>query len=146
MVAQDEGEPAQPGTADVTDWDAGWDSDEKEQPQAETPTRQIPTAADKEPTTSNTHETQADPSPDDDDDAADAWGWGDDDATDEPISDLKPVEDKQQPKQAEIGSEMREVTLSEPYWISSIPKPVFDIIKAIYDDGAELTKAEYVCT
>ena len=148
MVAQDGSlEPAQTGSTDVVDWDAGWDSDEKDEPTANIPVETNPVSAKKELEASDTQISQTSAPPnEDDDDAADAWGWGDDDATDEPTQDLKPVEEKEHPKGPEIGSAMREVTLSEPYWISSIPNLVFDVIKAIYDDGAELTKPEYVCT
>lgn len=149
MVAQDEGvKPAQVGATEGTDWDAGWDSDDKEEPQAETPAKIIQATTKKEPKASNTHKPQANSLPEDgdEDDTADAWGWGDEDVTDEIIPDPKIDEDKQSFKHLETGPEMREVTLSEPYWISSIPKSVFDIIEAIYDDGAELIKTECVYT
>ena len=148
MVAQDGSlGPAQTGNTDVTDWDAGWDSDEKDEPIAKAPVETNPASAEKELGAPDAQVSQTSATPhEDDDDAADAWGWGDDDATDESIQDPKPVREKEHPKRLEIGSAMREVTLSEPYWISSIPKLVFDVIKAIYDDGTELTKPEYVCT
>jgi centromere/kinetochore protein ZW10 len=146
MVAQDGGmAPAQAGSKEVADWDAGWDSDEKDEPEAEVLAETNSASHDKEHGAFDTQESQASPQPnDDDDDAADAWGWGEDDATDEAVPDPQPAEDEQHSTHPEKGSEMREVTLSEPYWISSIPKLVFDIIKVIYDDGGELTKPEYV--
>ena len=135
--------PAQTGSMEVADWDAGWESDGKDEPEAETPTKINPAPVDEESAASDTQKPQTNPSLNDDDDAADAWGWGDDESTDEPISDPKPIEDVQPSTQPEQRSEMREVTLSEPYWISTVPKLVFDIIMAIYDDGAELMKPEY---
>jgi centromere/kinetochore protein ZW10 len=143
MVTEDGGAgTTQAGSADAVDWDAGWDSDEKDEP----PTPNIASAA-KVSGPADTETSQTNPAiSEDEDDAADAWGWGDDDTTDEPVPDSKPVDVPERPTQAKTGSTTREVTLSEPYWISSIPTQVFDIVKVIYDDGAELTKPEYVCT
>lgn len=138
--------PAQTGSTEVVDWDAGWESDGKDGPEAETPTKINPAPVDEECAVSDTQKSQTNPSLNDDDDAADAWGWGDDELTDEPISDPRPIEDVQPSTQPEQRSEMREVTLSEPYWISTAPKLVFDIIMAIYDDGAELMKPENEAT
>jgi len=145
LVARDEGrEVAQTGSTEVADWDAGWDSDEKDKADVEVPPGMNRAYVEEERRASETYIPQTGaPESDDDDDAADAWGWGDDDATDEPAPDPDPVENKPPPTQVQRGPEMREMTLSEPYWTSSIPKPVFDIINVIYNDGAELTKAEY---
>jgi centromere/kinetochore protein ZW10 len=41
-----------------------------------------------------------------------------------------------------ISPETREVTLSEAYHTSSMPKPVFDLILNIFNDAAHLTKTE----
>jgi centromere/kinetochore protein ZW10 len=145
MVAQDKVvEPVQTRSAEVTDWDAGWDSDGKDEPKAETQTCANSASVSEKHSTPDAQKIQTNPSVEDDDDgAADAWGWGDDDdVTAEPIPGPLPVEDMQHSSEPEIRSELREMTLSEPYWISSIPKPMFDIIKGIYDDGAELTKPE----
>lgn len=139
MVTEDGGAGATPaGSADVADWDAGWDSDEKDEPR----TPNIVIAANVSGT-SDTQTSKANPTAsEDDDDAADAWGWGDDDTTDEPALDSKPVDAPEHPKQVKTGPTSREVTLSEPYWISSIPTQVYEIVKVIYEDGAELTKPE----
>lgn len=71
------------------------------------------------------------------DDAAEAWGWGDDDphgpagdatATRPPIA---------------VPEQTREMTLKETYNISSMPEPVLQLIFAILEDGATLTRAEH---
>jgi centromere/kinetochore protein ZW10 len=146
MVARDEGvDIAQTGTVEVSDWDAGWESDEKEE--SEIPAGMNRASVEEERRASETYIPQLSPisSPADlDDDAADAWGWGDDDIADEPVAEPNPAEEKQPSKNEGTTPEMREVTLSEPYWTSSIPKPVFDTINVIYHDGAELTKPECV--
>jgi centromere/kinetochore protein ZW10 len=146
MVARDEGvDIAQTGTMEVSDWDAGWESEEKEE--SEIPSGMNRASVEEERRASETYIPQLSPisSPADlDDDAADAWGWGDDVIADEPVSEPNPAEEKQPSKNERTTPEMREITLYEPYWTSSIPKPVFDTINVIYHDGAELTKPECV--
>jgi centromere/kinetochore protein ZW10 len=72
-----------------------------------------------------------------DDTGADAWGWGDEDATAEPeIS--KPPAKKQKSKASPEA--IRELVLKETYYISCVPEPVLELMLAILEDGATLTK------
>ena len=144
IVARKEGlGVAQAGSIEVADWDAGWETDEKEEPEIEVTPGVNPASVEEEPRTSGSSIPRTGTS-DDDDDAADAWGWGDDDATDAPVPEPKSVGYTRPPAPPGNGPEIREMTLSEPYWTSAIPKPVFDTISVIYNDGAELTKTECV--
>lgn len=140
MVTQDStSDAAQATNADGTDWDAGWDSDDREEPSEEAPSA---TPGSTSIGSEITNTLTGRPVDEDDDDAADAWGWGDDDATDDPAPDHNLVKATQVIKREETEPKMQEVTLSEPYWTSSIPKEVFDTIMLIYDDGATLAKPE----
>lgn len=83
------------------------------------------------------------PSTDDEEDAADAWGWGDEEDTAVPFSQA-PVNNQSAAAIPIISIATREVTLSEKYYISRIPQPLFNSVKKIYDDGARLTQPEFV--
>ncbi|KAM4066481.1 centromere/kinetochore zw10 domain-containing protein [Hirsutella rhossiliensis] len=72
------------------------------------------------------------------DDSADAWGWGDEDATAEPAVEGNKARGA---SAQERGQKTRELVLKETYHISSMPEPVLDLIFAILEDGAALTKA-----
>lgn len=73
------------------------------------------------------------------DDSAEAWGWGDEDATQEP--EPQPVPKAPSKPLANKGQEeTRELVLKETYHISSMPEPVLELIFAILEDAAILTK------
>ncbi|KAH6893093.1 hypothetical protein B0T10DRAFT_509672 [Thelonectria olida] len=74
---------------------------------------------------------------DDDDDSAAAWGWGDEDTTQEPE-----VEPTQKPTPARAQEATRELVLRETYSISSMPEPVLELIYAILEDAARLTRED----
>ncbi|KPM38831.1 hypothetical protein AK830_g7721 [Neonectria ditissima] len=74
---------------------------------------------------------------DDEDDSAAAWGWGDEDTTDEPEREPAPAS-----KPAYHQEETRELVLRETYNISSMPEPVLELISAILEDGAKLTRED----
>ncbi|KAI5461622.1 hypothetical protein BGZ63DRAFT_424497 [Mariannaea sp. PMI_226] len=78
---------------------------------------------------------------DDEDDSAAAWGWGDEDTAQdpEPESEPKPAP---KPKSTTTQQETRELVLRETYSISSMPEPVLELIYAILEDGAKLTKED----
>ncbi|KJZ80431.1 hypothetical protein HIM_00281 [Hirsutella minnesotensis 3608] len=69
------------------------------------------------------------------DDSAEAWGWGDDTTLD------RPNEIKQEAIPSALGGQQtRELVLKETYHISSLPESVLELIFAILEDGAALTK------
>ncbi|RDA93058.1 hypothetical protein CP533_0728 [Ophiocordyceps camponoti-saundersi (nom. inval.)] len=73
-----------------------------------------------------------------DDDSAEAWGWGDEDA-----GDVKPAAAAADDKSSHAGGRQgktRELVLRETYHISSMPEPVLELISAILEDGATVTK------
>jgi centromere/kinetochore protein ZW10 len=82
------------------------------------------------------------------DDAADAWGWGDDDAAEPVESEPEPAYvavDQKQPLVAKrLAPEVREMTISEKYWTTSLPQPVYKTVTTIYEEGAKLTQPEFV--
>ena len=151
MVGRDEGRQiASTGNMVAQDWDAAWESEEEEP---------LPPGTNKasleehrrvsevfSPVTS-LPVTTPDLISEEDDDGTEAWGWGDEDATDEPISEdvePSPPPPDRLPISRHIAPETREVTLSEPYQISSMPQPVFKTICGIFNDGAKLATPEYV--
>ncbi|KAF5674199.1 Centromere kinetochore zw10 like [Fusarium heterosporum] len=72
---------------------------------------------------------------DEEDDSAAAWGWGDDDGTQESTQTTTAKN-----KTPEAHNETRELVLKETYSISSMPQPVLNLIYAILEDGAALTR------
>ncbi|KND91965.1 hypothetical protein TOPH_03510 [Tolypocladium ophioglossoides CBS 100239] len=72
------------------------------------------------------------------DDSADAWGWGNTDTT------VGPDAGERKKHESAAGKarkeETRELVLKETYNISSMPEPVLELIFAILEDGAVLTK------
>jgi centromere/kinetochore protein ZW10 len=160
MVSRAEGQelvaaPNPVAATDDDDWGAAWD-DEGDEPNEEVAQPQQADqnqvgaeveeeAADawgwgddgeaQEAADPQSHELQSEAQTDD---AAEAWGWGDDDphgvagdetATRPPIA---------------VPEQTREMTLKETYNISSMPEPVLQLIFAILEDGATLTRTEYV--
>jgi centromere/kinetochore protein ZW10 len=88
-----------------------------------------------EDTTTEAKDTKEAPEKDDEDDSAAAWGWGDEDTTQEPVQASKP---KGKPLHSQ--EETRELILKETYSVSSMPEPVLELIYAILEDGAALTR------
>lgn len=147
MVARDDGHHiATTGNTVNDDWDAAWDGDEPEH----TEPSQNGHPRNRSSFEEEVRASQVSTSPSDEveateDDAADAWGWGDDDTTEEDAIQAAPAdEDEAPPLVRRISPETREMTISEKYWISSLPQPVFNTVVQIYNDGAQLTKPEYV--
>ena len=141
------------GSTDMVtqDWDSAWDSDHEDEPDQESiPTKNRASIEEEKRHSQLTTPVMSPPgisSGDDQDDAADAWGWGDDDTTEETLT------QKEDPQSAAGSSarldqkhapEMRELTLSEPYWTSSLPKPVLNTVVDLFNDGALLTRPEQV--
>ncbi|GKT58498.1 centromere kinetochore protein [Colletotrichum tofieldiae] len=147
------------GTATDDDWGAAWGiDDDVEQPAgAADNTKSIQEEDDGADAWSWDDDTQAAESKeetkeagpqqtgDDEDDAADAWGWGDDEATDQPEPQPLPARTQTKKQKAAFGEpdESREMVLKETYHISSMPEPVLELILAILEDGAALTRPEY---
>ncbi|EWG42813.1 hypothetical protein FVEG_04537 [Fusarium verticillioides 7600] len=90
---------------------------------------------DEEDTTTEAKDTKEAPENDDEDDSAAAWGWGDEDTTQEPVQASKP-----NGKPPHSQEETRELVLKETYSVSSMPEPVLELIYAILEDGAALTR------
>ncbi|KAH8754433.1 hypothetical protein BGZ57DRAFT_933673 [Hyaloscypha finlandica] len=131
------------GTAVTQDWDAAWESDgETVEDHSEGSGRNR---------SSLEEERQVNkvfaPPPDEVDDAADAWGWGDDDAAEPVESEPEPayvaVNQKQPLVAKRLAPEVREMTISEKYWTTSLPQPVYKTVTTIYEEGAKLTQPEY---
>jgi protein transport protein DSL1/ZW10 len=130
------------------DWDAAWDSDEDEKPSAN---------GDNDSSTHNRHSLEEERRASEvilsptalDDDAAEAWGWGDDDEDDN----KPPPQEENNPATVSLRSrhdssqqgnaDVRQITMSEKYWTSSMPQPVMRTLTQIFEDGAKLTRPEY---
>ncbi|WZH46003.1 Centromere kinetochore zw10 like [Fusarium acuminatum] len=138
-------------TSETADWGADWgdaweqDNDQPKNQSNPATTGPDSTKADEddgadawgwdeEDTTSEVKDNKQAPK-DDDDDSAAAWGWGDEDGTQEPE---QPTTTKS--KNLKAQSETRELVLRETYSISSMPEPVLELIYAILEDGAALTR------
>ncbi|KAL2021459.1 hypothetical protein VTK56DRAFT_7092 [Thermocarpiscus australiensis] len=112
------GKPPDQGDDDGTDaW--GWGDEE---------------AATEEPKAADAKESKQD----EDEDPSAAWGWGDE-ANDDEVA----VAENAQAVPREPEPQTRELILKETYSISSMPQPVLDLIFAIVEDGAALTKDGY---
>ncbi|SPJ72705.1 uncharacterized protein FTOL_02434 [Fusarium torulosum] len=138
-------------TSETTDWGADW-GDAWEQDNDQPKDQSKPATAgpgstkadeddgadawgwDEEDTTSEAKDNKQAPK-DDEDDSAAAWGWGDEDGTQEP--EQLTLTKSKNPK---AQSETRELVLRETYSISSMPEPVLELIYAILEDGAALTR------
>lgn len=136
------------------DWDAAWDSDEGGGTTFEAKasgTRSRHSVEEERQNSEVSAAAKADAQGTPDDDTADAWGWGDDE--DEiPDADVeKPEASSSQPPppthsvtpKPSIAPEVREVTMTEKYWTSSLPQPILKIVEQIYNDGANLLRPEY---
>ncbi|POR31039.1 Is centromere binding protein at prophase [Tolypocladium paradoxum] len=135
------------------DWGDAWDDDNKEQgaedslPQPESQAEKGGTEDDgadawgwddDQPAEKPPEEANAAAAVEEEDDSADAWGWGETDTAVEPA-----VDEKKKHKSAAGKArkeETRELILKETYNISSMPEPVLELIFAILEDGAALTK------
>ncbi len=150
MVAREDGNHiATTGTAVTQDWDDAWDSDGEDTPEDSSNGTKNRGSVEEERRQSSV--VKPSPTLDADqqiDDAADAWGWGDDDATD-----VDPTPEQAIIQSPELSSPLvdqhvspitREMTLSEKYWTSSLPRVVFSTVVNVYNDGAKLTQPEYV--
>lgn len=138
-------------SADTNDWGAAWDDGWDDQEQgAEQPTGAVGQSTTKEDDGADAWGWDADADADqpaeepkaskmetEDDAGADAWGWGEEDTSVEPQT-SKPSPKKQKTKAS--PEETRELVLKETYYISSMPEPVLELIIAILEDGAALTK------
>ncbi|KAK0109492.1 hypothetical protein ONS95_002182 [Cadophora gregata] len=152
MVDRDEGNHiAATGTTTTHDWDDAWsddgeptpDTSSKDESNGETRNRG---SLDEERRATEVFSPNPTPSTDADqiDDAADAWGWGDDDDANDadvaaesppvPVSTEKPID--------HVTPSTREMTLSEKYWTSSLPRAVYNTVQQVYADGAHLLQPE----
>ncbi|KAL6913780.1 hypothetical protein FSST1_011540 [Fusarium sambucinum] len=139
-------------TAETADWGAnwgdGWEEDNEQAKDESEPTakRLGSTKADEddgadawgwdeEDTTVEARDTKQTAEKDDEDDSAAAWGWGDEDPAQEP--EKAPAARGKVPQAQE---ETRELVLKETYSVSSMPEPVLELIYAILEDGATLTR------
>ena len=129
------------------DWDAAWDSEED----ARVNDDEINTRAGR-----NRHSMEEERRNTEvvttpiaiDEDAADAWGWGDeDDEGDSPAVDNTTATFTSAKSRLPSGLEtpdVRQVTMTERYWTSSMPQPVLRTLTQIFEDGARLIQPEYV--
>ncbi|KAF4970002.1 hypothetical protein FSARC_2905 [Fusarium sarcochroum] len=139
-------------TAEAADWGADWGDaweEDNEQPDNQAkPKSKAPGSTkadeddgadawgwDEEDSTAEAQNTKEAPEKGDEDDSAAAWGWGDDDGTQEPEP-MSPTKSKAPNAQTET----RELVLKETYSVSSMPEPVLELIHAILEDGATLTR------
>lgn len=139
-------------TADTTDWGADWGDawdEEDNVPEDRKPKAGIDTKTkgqkeddgadawgwDENDAADKHAEADTTPEEKDLDESAEAWGWGDDDAA--PESDVAPPPAKRTKQNQE---QTRELILKETYNISAMPEPVLELISAILEDGATLTK------
>ncbi|PFH57563.1 hypothetical protein XA68_14869 [Ophiocordyceps unilateralis] len=133
------------------DWDNAWDEDADEGPGAQksSPQPADATSGSKveddgadawgwdEELTAETPAVDIEATPQADDDSAEAWGWGDEDAGVKPTAAEERVEAASAPGRER---KTRELVLRETYHISSMPEPVLELISAILEDGATVTK------
>ncbi len=135
MIAREEGdEIATTGNLVTQDWDAAWESGGDDEPQ------EISNGTKNKKSLDEERDYSVGPGEDQVDEEADAWGWGDEDSPIEPeeaaLSE-RPIPDRH------ITPDTREMTLSEKYWTSSLPQPIFKTVVNIFNDGATLKKPEY---
>lgn len=155
MVSQSEGKELAAGAgataaADADDdWGAAWDDGFEEHTEGPKKNAEKSTEGDEEDgadawgwgeegDAQEATETKSEgPEESEETDPADAWGWGDEGTNDE-MGHEAPA----RPAAASIsaGAQTRELTLKETYNISSMPEPVLQLIFAILEDGALLTK------
>jgi protein transport protein DSL1/ZW10 len=163
MVPRDEGmQITATGNTVNDEWDAAWDSDKEDYSPVEKNPSEMPHterisegssernrhSLDEERKHSSLSSVSA-LAPDEDDDPTDAWGWNDDDATEEAVVDpeeSKPAttRDASALIQQKSGPELRQVTVSEKFQMSSIPQPILQAVIGVLNDGATLTQPKFV--
>ncbi|KAM0343060.1 hypothetical protein ACHAPU_008961 [Fusarium lateritium] len=138
-------------TSEAAEWGGDWgdawvEDNEQQKPQGKPTTKGLHSSKadeddgadawgwDEEDTTLEAKDKKQDPG-DDEDDSAAAWGWGDDDGPKEPAPTTTAKSKTPKPQ-----NETRELVLKETYSISSMPEPVLELIRAILEDGAALTR------
>ncbi|KAH7408986.1 centromere/kinetochore protein-like protein zw10 [Cadophora sp. MPI-SDFR-AT-0126] len=153
MVDRDEGNHiAATGTTATHDWDDAWSDDGEPTPNnssrddsnGETRNRK---SLDEERRATEVFSPTPTPTTDEDqiDDAADAWGWGDDDDANDaevPPDPAPPQVGPEEKAVSHVTPSTREMTLSEKYWTSSLPRAVYNTVEQVYTDGAHLTRPE----
>ena len=115
--------------ATLDDWDSGWNSGDEEK-----------TASDL------INEKQPPPIESGDDaDGTDAWGWGDDDTPDidSPVAGPSPSRAKRPDAKNHADTIMRQLTLTEEYWTSSMPRTIFSILEELFEDTGRLSQQGY---
>ncbi|CEI69401.1 hypothetical protein FVEN_g6928 [Fusarium venenatum] len=139
-------------TAETADWGADWgdaweEDNEQAKDESKPSTKGLGSTKadeddgadawgwDEEDTTVEAQDTKQTAEKDDEDDSAAAWGWGDEDTAQEP--EKAPAARSKIPQAQE---ETRELILKETYSVSSMPEPVLELIYAILEDGATLTR------
>jgi len=145
MVGKDEGKQIASSANVVTqDWDAAWDSEEELMPKGSNRASLEEERKAVEVSATHVPHVQLD---DDDEESADAWGWGDEDVVDEPAPENvagQPSHGNPTNPHSQPVSQTREITLSETYYHSSMPRPVFKTVADIFNDGARLAGPEYI--
>ena len=136
--------------------DHGWDAWDDEAPEAanglqeEAEAKQNPAEGDEDGADawgwsdgdagpSKQSESPIESKPMEEEDPAEAWGWGDE-ANDDGGGE---IEAKQKPPPSAPVPGSRELTFKETYSISAMPQPVLDLIFAVIEDGAALTRDTY---
>jgi centromere/kinetochore protein ZW10 len=149
MVAQEETSHLAPTEKETAEdgWDAAWDSgeenDNSKPDPAPTMRRHRSSLEEERTTVQSSLQLPEDVIEDDADDGADAWGWGDEDnegdgarpatPNPEPTPDITP-------EPSEVVSDLREMTIAEKYYTSSMPQHVLSTVVTIYEDAASLTQ------
>lgn len=134
------------GVTNGNDWDAAWSDEEAETTQIEPaspPSVQETPKDDSQSVAAEDLHGDTGANGGQDDDGEDAWGWGDEDPIDADVK-APAHEEPGTPIREKASTAVREVTLTEKYYISSMPKPVLMTIKSIIEDGVILTGQEYV--
>ncbi|KAF4589623.1 is centromere binding protein at prophase [Ophiocordyceps camponoti-floridani] len=141
--------------ADKDDWGADWgdawddDADEGPVPQESSPrpaeTRTGQKSEDDgadawgwdEDATGQTATVKSEATAQAEDDSAEAWGWGEEDAG---VKSTTAGEETGAASVPRRERKTRELVLRETYHISSMPEPVLELISAIFEDAATVTK------
>ncbi|EHK99828.1 putative Centromere/kinetochore protein zw10 like protein [Glarea lozoyensis 74030] len=151
MVAQEETSHLAATEKDTAEdgWDAAWDSgDDNDKPDPAPTMRRHRSSLEEERTTvQSSLPIPEDVIEDDANDGADAWGWGDEDndgdgerpatPNPEPSPDITP-------EPSEVVSDLREMTIAEKYYTSSMPQHVLSTVVTIYEDAASLTQENFL--
>jgi centromere/kinetochore protein ZW10 len=150
MVPRDEGSHlSETGNITTEDgWDAAWDSGDensKANPDPDLTLRRHRSSLDEErAVVESSLPVPADVTEDDPDDGADAWGWGEDDGegADTASAPTNPelTPNITPPPSEAVSNQLREITIAEKYWTSSMPQPVLQTVVRMYEDAATLTQ------